>query len=45
MVRLLCLEEDLEDTSEPPEHTSELPEHGRPNPNLNGFSAALSCYP
>jgi len=24
---------------------SEVDEEERPNPNLNGFSAALSCYP
>lgn len=48
MVRLVNLEATEEDSLEPAKHSV----HGqaaiidsRPNPNLNGLSAALSCYP
>ena len=47
MVRLLCLED--EDASDPAEAkqpgVAVVEDDGRPNPNINGFSAALSCYP
>jgi hypothetical protein len=47
MVRLISLED--EDTTDP-EARFQLPlavvkDDGRYNPNINGFSAALSCYP
>jgi hypothetical protein len=47
MVRLVCLEN--EDTTDP-EARFQVPlaavkDDGRYNPNVNGFSAALSCYP
>jgi hypothetical protein len=47
MVRLVCLEDedstDLEARFQRP--LAVVKDDSRYNPNLNGFSAALSCYP